>query len=148
MFNWIIEHFIANIPIFVWAFVAGAGAGVHFITVFLARFPSVKPYALGLRFISMAATLIGVFMMGGSGVTSVWQEQLKQADEKIKIADEQSKEGNEKIVTKVVKQTEYITIRAEGFKNEIQKDKEILNKDCRIPSEFVTIHNKAAEPIK
>ena len=81
-------------------------------------------------------------------VTSVWQEQLKQADEKIKIADEQSKEGNEKIVTKVVKQTEYITIRAEGFKNEIQKDKEILNKDCRIPSEFVTIHNKAAEPIK
>jgi hypothetical protein len=148
MFNWIIQHIIGNIPVYVWAFVAGAGAGIHFITVFLARIPQVKPYSMFIRFISMIATWFGIFMLGGAGVTAVWQEQLKLADEKIKIAEEQSKEANSKIVTKVVKQTEYIKIRAEGFQTEIQQNKEVLDKDCRIPNEFVTIHNKAAEPVK
>ena len=148
MFNWMIQHIIGNIPAITWAMLAGAGAGVHFLTVFLARIPQVKPYALFIRLISMIATWVGVFMFGSAGVTAIWKEQLKLAEQKIEIAEEQAKQANTKVITKVVKQIEVVKVREEAVNKEIQQNKEILDKDCRIPKEFVTIHNKAAEPIK
>jgi hypothetical protein len=148
MFNWIIQHVIGNIPPILWAVVAGAGAGIHFLTVFLARIPQIKPYALFIRFISMVATWVGVFMFGSAGVTQIWQEQLKLAEQKIEIAQEQAKQVNTKIVTKVVKQIEVVKVREQQVEAEIKQNKEVLDKDCRVPSEFITIHNKAAEPVK
>lgn len=148
MFNWIIENAIGNIPPTLWAIIAASGATAHFLTVFLARIPQIKPYALFIRFISMIATWVGVFMFGSAGVTQIWKEQLKLADQKIEIAQEQAKQVNTKIVTKVVKQIEVVKVREQQVEAEIKQNKQVLDKDCRVPSEFVTIHNKAAEPVK
>jgi hypothetical protein len=148
MFNWMIQNIIGNIPVYIWAVIAGVGLGIHFVTVFLAQIPQVKPYALFLRFVSMVATWLGVFMWGSAGVSQIWQEQLKLAEQKIQLAEEQAKQVNTKIITKVITKTEIIKVRADNIEKEIVANKEVLDKDCRIPKEFVTIHNKAAEPAK
>ena len=70
MQDWIVQHFIANIPIFVWIFVAGGAAGVYVILGFLDRLPGIAPYAIVLRTISVVVFGLGLFMMGGSGVRS------------------------------------------------------------------------------
>ena len=35
-----------------------------------------------IKILAIFLTLFGIFMCGGSGVSAVWQEQLKQANEK------------------------------------------------------------------
>jgi hypothetical protein len=147
MFNWLVENAIGTVPVWVWPFIAGIGFGVHLLTHILGRLPEIRPYALFIRVISVFAMFFGVFMAGSAGVSQIWQAQVQKAEEKVKIAEEQSKQVDIKIVTKVVKKTQFVEKRQESLQQEVKEEKVVIDKDCRIPKEFVKIVNKAAEPV-
>jgi len=77
MIDWLVQNFIQNIPVYVWAFVAGAGLGLYVISGLAGRFDAIKPYAVLVRGASMLLLVGGAFMAGGAGVTAAWQERIK-----------------------------------------------------------------------
>ena len=90
-------------------------------------------------------------MEGGIVNEAKWQARVKELEEKVAVAETQSKEENVKIVTKVVTKTQVVRVRG----NDIVKyvDREIVKYDtkfapggiCEIPKEFIKAHNDSAE---
>ena len=80
-----------------------------------------------------------------------WRAKVSEAEARVAVAEQQSKEINtvieQKIVekTKVIKgKTEYIT---QYLDREVVKKEEIIKyiEQCPVPKEIIDIHNQAAE---
>ena len=113
--------------------------------------PFISTYKLPIQVGSIIAVLFGVWMEGGIVNEAKWQARVKELEEKVAVAEAQSKEENVKIVTKVIKKTQIVKVRG----NDIVKyvDREIVKYDtkfapggiCEIPKEFIKAHNDSAE---
>jgi hypothetical protein len=79
---------------------------------------------------------------------------VKEVEAKLAIAEQQSKEENVKIETKVITKTQVIRTRGKDIVKYV--DREIVKYDtkfapggvCEIPKEFIKAHNDAAEAPK
>ena len=107
--------------------------------------PFIYMYKTPIQLASIAALAIGTFMTGAIYDNDAWMARVKEMEEKVAIAEQQSKEANvviekkveverQKIVEKKVFLTEYI--EKESAKDDVQ---------CVIPQWFIEAHNKAAE---
>ena len=98
--------------------------------------------------------VIGVFMSGAIYNNDQWEAKVKELQEKVKVAEEQSKQVNAEIVEKVVVRNKVITEKGKEVVKYI--DREVVKYDtkflpggeCEIPKEFVGAINKAAETPK
>jgi hypothetical protein len=146
MFSWIIDHIIGSIPVWVWAFVAGGGAGAYFMSGFVSRIPVGQAKLMGLlsKYIGLAVFTAGVFMCGGAGVTSVMQDAIKEAQAKVDKAEAESKDANEKLAATIAagkthtKEVQYI------IQDRIVKESAKMDAECKLDPEVVKILNDAA----
>lgn len=114
-------------------------------------FPVIAGYYRLIQAASVAVFLLGVYLKGGYSTEMQWRERVAEAEARVVVAEQQSKQENIKIVEKVVKKIEIVRTRG----NDIIKyvDREIVKYDvkfapggvCEIPQEFITAHNRAAE---
>ena len=142
-----------------WIFYAVLIAGVFGLTAsYLIRFLSFIPflyvYKTPIQLGSIAAIVIGTFMSGAIYDNDAWETRVKEMEEKVAIAETQSKEENIKIVEKVVTKTQVIKTRGQDIVKYI--DREVVKYDtkftpggeCEIPKEFIKSINNAAEAPK
>ena len=94
MFEFIIQHILANLPIWFWPAIACAGLLVYLLAGILTQFRSLKIYGWLIKPIGLVVFVLGVFMFGGAGVTAIWQEQIKEAQAKVDAAVLASKSAN------------------------------------------------------
>lgn len=140
-----------------WFFHALLVLGVAgYASTFLLRFlPSfVYIYKLPIQLVSIALIAVSVYMFGAFAEKAAWEARVKEMEDKVKIAEEKSREVNAEIVTKVVTKTKVIKEKAKERVAYI--DREVVKYDtkflpggeCEIPKEFIGVINKAAEPVK
>jgi L-cysteine desulfidase len=95
--------------------------------------------------------VLGVWLRGGYDTEMAWRAKVAEAEARVAVAEQQSKETNtvieQKIVekTKVIKgKTEYIT---QYLDREVVKKEEIIKyiEQCPVPKEIIDIHNQAAD---
>ena len=116
--------------------------------------PFVSTYRLPIQVGSIIAVLFGIWMEGGIVNEAKWQARVKELEEKVAIAEAQSKETNTKIVTKVITKTQIVRTRGQDIVKYV--DREIVKYDtkfapggvCEIPQEFIKAHNDSAEAPK
>ena len=144
MFGWLIENAIALMPTEAWIAIAITGAVVYYLSGFILVFPQFKPYGILVKVVGVLALVGGVFMTGGEGVTAIWQQQLKEANERIAIAEGKSKEVNVKIVEKVVKQLEVIHQKGDEVIKYVDREVTKYDNTCPVPDVVVKAHNAAA----
>jgi len=144
MFGWLVEHALLIIPTWVWLALAVAGAVVYYLSGFILAFPQFKPYGILVKVVGVLALLGGVFMTGGKGVTAIWQQQIKESNERIAIAEAQSKEVNVKIVEKVVKQLEVVHQKGAEVIKYVDREVTKYDNTCPVPDVVVKAHNAAA----
>lgn len=91
----------------VWVITAAVGIAVYVVSELAGFIPFVKQYAFVLRISGVVVTLVGVFMLGGAGVTAVWKEQVAEMEAKVAKSEAQSKDANVKLsaAIKAKKQT-------------------------------------------
>ena len=90
-------------------------------------------------------------MSGAIYDNDAWQSRVKEMEDKVAVAETQSKEENIKIVEKVVTKTQVIRTRGEDIVKYI--DREVVKYDtkfapggqCEIPKEFIKAHNDATD---
>jgi hypothetical protein len=121
---------------------------------FAQSIPFINQYRIPAQVLGIALLVLGVYFRGGYAVEAEWRERVAQVEAKLAVAQAESAKENVKIVEKVVKRTEYITRRGQDIVQYV--DREIVKYDtkfapggtCEIPQEFITAHNRAAEPVK
>jgi len=139
-----------------WIFHAIVIAGLVAVIVgtFLKSIPIINNYSLPIKVIGYIVLALGIFLEGGLNNEKVWQARVKEVEAKLAIAEQQSKEENVKIETKVITKTQVIRTRGKDIVKYV--DREIVKYDtkfapggvCEIPKEFIKAHNDAAEAPK
>lgn len=129
-------------------------AVVSLISFLVARFLSFIPliYRFPIQLLSAAVLVFAVYMIGGISNQQMWEARVREMEAKVAAAEQQSKQVNTKIETKVVERIQIVKQRGEDIIKFV--DKEIVKYDtrflpggqCEIPKEFVEALNKAAEP--
>jgi uncharacterized membrane protein len=114
----------------------------------LGMIPVVKQYIIPIRVISLIVLSLALYLEGGLADNQQWELRVKELEAKVAEAEAISAKENVKIVEKVVTRTQIVRQRGRDIIVEVDRNREVLDKNCVVPKEFVTIHNKAAEPIK
>ena len=135
------------------------------------KLPFVGSYSTIIKYASIVLFCIGLYWKGGFSVEKEWRARVEEMQEKVRLAEEQSKQVNTEIETKIVEKTkvvrekgkiqiEYINRLVEGKTVEIVKDmteeqkqefmvkqKELQDalKNCPVPRIIIEEHNKAVE---
>jgi len=101
-----------------------------------------------LKFVSIIVFSYGFYLEGTLSATKVWQDKVEIIEKKLKDAEEKSKVENVKIVTEYKTKTKIVEKKGKDIIQYI--DREIVKYDdtCKIPKEFIDIHNKAIEVVK
>ena len=133
-----------------WAIIAAGITGV--LAGWLGKWiPFYGNYVKILQPVGIVLLVLGVWLRGGYDVEMSWRAKVAEAEARVAVAEQQSKETNtvieQKIVekTKVIKgKTEYIT---QYLDREVVKKEEIIKyiEQCPVPKEIIDIHNQAAE---
>lgn len=123
-----------------------------YLVKILAKFiPPLYVYKTPIQIASIVMIVIGVFMSGAIYNNDQWEAKVKELQEKVKIAEAQSKQVNTEIVEKVVTKNKIIKEKGQEVVKYI--DREVVKYDtkflpggeCEIPKEFIGAINKAAE---
>jgi len=133
-----------------WAIIAAGVTGV--LAGWLGKWiPFYGNYVKILQPVGIVLLVLGVWLRGGYDTEMAWRAKVAEAEARVAVAEQQSKETNtvieQKIVekTKVIKgKTEYIT---QYLDREVVKKEEIIKyiEQCPVPKEIIDIHNQAAE---
>ena len=99
-----------------------------------------KPIQIG----SVLAIIFGTFMSGAIYDNQAWLDRVKEMEAKVVKAEEQSKEANSKIESKVETTKQKIVQKQVVVKQYIDREVVKYDNSCVIPKEFVEVHNKAA----
>ena len=133
-----------------WAIIAAGVTGV--LAGWLGKWiPFYGNYVKILQPVGIVLLVLGVWLRGGYDTEMAWRAKVAEAEARVAVAEQQSKETNtvieQKIVekTKVIKgKTEYIT---QYLDREVVKKEEIIKyiEQCPVPKEIIDIHNQAAD---
>jgi hypothetical protein len=108
------------------------------------------PYRLPVRVFGALLLLFGIWMEGGIVNEAKWEARVKELEEKVKIAEEKSKEKNVEIQEKVVTQTKVVKEKGKDIiqyiDREVVKKEEIVKyiENCPVPKDIIDAHNAAA----
>lgn len=116
--------------------------------VLLSRF--FLAYKLPMKIAGSFCLVLSVWMLGAASNEAKWEAKVKELEDKLLVAEEESKKINTVVVEKVVTQTKVVQNKAktiiEYVDREIVKDKEIIKyvEMCPVPAAIIDAHNAAA----
>lgn len=152
MLSWILDLVLSSIPSWIWLVSAASGLLIFFFTGILGYFTSIGPYIRFAKPVAGLTTLLCVFMYGGSGVQSMWeekvkaeQEKVKLAEQKVKLAEEASADANKKLDEERKKKQKIITKYIDRIKEQIVVKREVIDAKCEVAPEAIEILNNAAK---
>jgi hypothetical protein len=124
---------------------AGGGYGAWIVTGILAHFPNVKPWTMVIKPICIAITILGIFMYGAAGVTAIYQAQILQMENDIKVAQQASTDVDTAVTVKIKSQTKVIHDTRIVYQERIQEIAKKIDADCKLDPDAVSTINSAAK---
>jgi outer membrane murein-binding lipoprotein Lpp len=108
-------------------------------------------YRSPIQLLSAAIFVFTIYLIGGVSNQQAWEQRVKEMEAKVAAAEQQSKQVNTKIQTKVVEKIQIVRQRGDDIIKYV--DKEVVKYDdkfapgtqCELPKEFIGALNKAAE---
>ena len=130
MFTFIVNHFLGNIPTWVFPFMAGGGLAVFVIAGIASHIQPVRIYALIAKPIAFIVFVLGVFFYGGAGVIAVQQQALEEAKQKVALAEQAAADASKQLSDALAANEHLVKGRGYGVTQIIKGDTKIINSDC------------------
>lgn len=92
--------------------------------------------------------ICGVYFYGGYSTEMQWRDRVTEMEEKIKVSEAKSRKTNTVIKKVYVDRVRTVTQEKVVVQDRIVKEKELIDKDCRVPPEAISILNQAARSTK
>ena len=125
------------------------GAVGSFLTFFalnriLRWFPWIAPYYLILQILSAVLLVGGIYFKGGYSVEMSWREKVKEAEAKVAVAEEASKDLNKQLEEERKKKQKVKVEYYNTVKTQIREVEKIIDGKCVLDPKVNELHNKAA----
>ena len=129
------------------AFIAGV-IGTFFGGI-ISKIPVIGNYGAIVKAVAIPLLLVSIFAEGYIYASQSWIEEAKKFEEKVKIAEQQSKDANEKIKTVYVDKVRVVKEQEQIVKERIKEVEKLIDAKCEIAPETISILNQAAKtPVK
>ena len=149
MFAWILQLILGNVPSWAWPALAGAGFAIYLLSGILSHIPQFKPYAMFIKPVAGVTIVFGIFMYGGSGITAIYQDQIKEMEAKVAIAEQKSNDANNLLAANTTNKNKVIHDVQIVYKDRIKQVTKIIDADCKVDPQANKILNDAAtNPVK
>lgn len=164
---WQISWMLGWLPDWIWQAVLGLGITALLAAKFLRNFPFVSNYRIPLNIAGLLLSVISIWFLGGAANEEKWQRRVKELEEKIRVAEEQSRQANTEIQEKIVYKDKVIREKGQDIVRYVDKytTKEILKEvegpervrveqvikyieNCPVPTDIVDMHNRAIVDLK
>ena len=109
------------------------------------KLPFVGTYATIIKIVSIILFCIGLYWKGGYSVEEEWQQRVAEMEEKVRIAEEKSKETNVIIETKYKDRVKKITETRNVIVEKIKINEKIIDAKCELDPVVISILNEAAK---
>jgi len=109
------------------------------------KLPFVGTYATIIKIVSIVLFCIGLYWKGGYSVEEEWQQRVAEMEEKVRIAEEKSKETNVVIETKYKDRVKKITETRNVIVEKIKINEKIIDAKCELDPAVISILNEAAK---
>lgn len=103
--------------------------------------PVMLPYRIIIKIISILLLGGGMFIAGAYMTDIIWKERVAEVQKQLAIAEAKSQEVNTVIKEKLVEKLKIVEKKVIINHNIIQKKKEIINAECKIPDIAFKIYN-------
>jgi hypothetical protein len=145
MLSWLPDSFLLYIiNIVLLLGVVGSFLSFFVLHKILNKFPALAPYHLIIQIVSAVLLVAGIYFKGGYSVEIAWREKVKEAEAKVAVAEEQSKELNTKLEEERKKKQKVKVEYYNTVKTQIKEVEKVINADCRIDPKVNELINKAA----
>ena len=109
------------------------------------KIPFVGAYATIIKIASILLFCIGVYWKGGYSVEADWRQRVAELEEKVKDAEEKSRQTNVVIETKYRDRVKTITETRERVVEKIKEREKVINAKCELDPSVISILNEAAK---
>ena len=141
---WQITWMLSFLPDWFWVLFLIVGVVAYFLSRFLLA------YKLPLQFGGLAATVLSVWMLGAASNEAKWEAKVKELEEKLEIAQNESKKENVVIQEKIIYKDKIIREKGKTqieYIDRLVKEREevkVFIEQFPIPPVIIDEHNKAA----
>jgi uncharacterized membrane protein YeaQ/YmgE (transglycosylase-associated protein family) len=111
----------------------------------LNKIPALAPYYLLIQVVSAVLLIAGIYFKGGYDVEASWRDKIRVAQEKAALAEAQAAELNTKLNSEIKKKQRVVTENTIVYRDRIREVEKIIDKECKVASEAIDIHNAAAK---
>lgn len=122
-----------------------SGIGLYAFSFFLNLFPAAKPYRIAIQALGSLMAILGVYFFGAYSTEMEWRGKVAEAEAKVAIAEQKSKETNtviQKVYVDKVKVVKEVQVKIE--ERIIEKEK-IIDAECKVSPDALSILNDAAK---
>jgi hypothetical protein len=85
-----------------------------------------------------------VYFKGGADVEQSWRSRVEAVQEKIRIAESQSREANIKLESQLQSNKKLTQEVKNATKANIRANAEQIDRECRVPDIAISLHNSAS----
>ncbi len=110
---------------------------------FVKFLPPIRHYKLPLQILGMVLLISGVYFKGGYSTEIDWRERVAEMEKKVAAAEEKSRLASSQIETKIVTQIKIIKQNVGTTKIILQKNKQVIDKECTVNDTAFTLYNRA-----
>jgi hypothetical protein len=118
-----------------------AGAVATILGFFLGWVPFVDRWKLPLQLLGIALLVAGVYFKGGYSTEMEWRARVAEVEKKVAIAEAKAKQANTQVQTKIVTKIVKIQEKANVAKESIRRNKEVINRECKLSDEAISAYN-------
>jgi len=109
------------------------------------KIPFVGAYATIIKIVSIILFCTGVYWKGGYNVEADWRQRVAELEEKVKDAEEKSRQTNVVIETKYRDRIKKVTEVRERIVQTIKEREKVINAKCELDPAVISILNEAAK---
>ena len=115
---------------------ASAIAGYFFVGI-----PYIGSRRTLFQILGVALLIAGVYLKGGYSAEMQWRDRFSEVGAKVKVAEEKAKKANTQVQTKIVTKIVKIQEKATVAKETIRRNKEVINRECKLSDEAISAYN-------
>jgi len=116
-----------------------------FSSYFIRFIPPLFPYAGLVKTLGIILLVAGVYFKGGYGVEMEWRNKVAEVEAKVAAAEAKSKQVNTVIQKVYVDKVKIVTDTKIVIQKEIVEKEKIIDAECKVAPEAITILNEAAK---
>ncbi len=115
---------------------ASAIAGYFFVGI-----PYIGSRRTLFQILGVVLLIAGVYLKGGYSAEMQWRDRVAEVEAKVKVAEEKAKKANTQVQTKIVTKIVKIQEKATVAKETIRRNKEVINRECKLSDEAISAYN-------